>query len=162
MNGSSEAHRHEVRLLTGEYTSTLDSNRRVHVPKKLRDQIDGSLYIVLGANGILSIYREMDFTRMLNALAGMNLAPDEVVSFERIYFSQADKIELDENGGLLLEKIVVDRANLGDHITLLGLMDHMELWNSQDWEQYISDHLTQYQEQIRRARQASFDNNADK
>jgi DNA-binding transcriptional regulator/RsmH inhibitor MraZ len=46
------------------------------------------------------------------------------------------------------------RAGLNDDVTLVGVRDHIELWNTQDWEQYVSDHMKQYQKQMTQARQA--------
>jgi DNA-binding transcriptional regulator/RsmH inhibitor MraZ len=36
----------------------------------------------------------------------------------------------------------------------VGIRDHIELWNSNDWEKYLADNLPQYQEQMAHARQA--------
>ena len=40
-----------------------------------------------------------------------------------------------------------------DQITLIGVRDHIELWNSENWEQYLSDNMAQYQKQMSQARQ---------
>jgi DNA-binding transcriptional regulator/RsmH inhibitor MraZ len=42
---------------------------------------------------------------------------------------------------------------LKENITLIGVRDHIELWNSESWEQYLSDHTAQYQKQMAQARQ---------
>ncbi|MHC4170558.1 MAG: hypothetical protein ACYSWQ_26775 [Planctomycetota bacterium] len=44
-------------------------------------------------------------------------------------------------------------CDLKDHITLVGVRDHIELWNNESWEQYLSDHMAQYQKQMSQARQ---------
>jgi len=45
------------------------------------------------------------------------------------------------------------RAGLKDHVTLVGVRDHIELWNSENWEQYLAEHMAQYQRQMSQARQ---------
>ncbi len=65
----------------------------------------------------------------------------------------ASKIELDGQGRILLNEKLRKRAGLKDDITLVGVRDHIELWNSEDWEQYLSDHMGQYQKQMTQARQ---------
>jgi MraZ protein len=62
-------------------------------------------------------------------------------------------VELDGQGRLLLNERLRKRAGLKDHITLIGVRDHIELWNSESWEQYLSDHMAQYQKQMSQARQ---------
>jgi MraZ protein len=145
-------------LLTGEYQHIVDDKGRVLVSNKLRNQIDAeehgaNFYLVLGANGILCLYPEKDFERLVLSVAPGATAPDEAVAFERISFALSSKIELDNQGRLLLNERLRKRAGLKEDITLVGVRDHIELWNTQDWEQYLSDHMPQYQQQMTQARQ---------
>ena len=145
-------------MLTGEYEHALDGKGRLFISNKLRGQIDAeehgsSFYLVLGANGVLCLYPEKYFQQI--ALAGVPgmAAPDEAVNFERLSFALANKVELDRQGRLLLNERVRKRARLGNNLTLVGVRDHIELWDTDNWEQYLSDNLAQYQNQMMQARQ---------
>jgi MraZ protein len=145
-------------LLTGEYQHVVDGKSRVLISNKLRSQIDVdehgcNFYLVLGANGILCLYPEKYFERIVLAMPPGGTAPDEAVDFERMSFALASKVELDGQGRLLLNDKLRSRAGLKDQITLVGVRDHIELWNSEQWEQYLSDHMAQYQNQMTQARQ---------
>ncbi len=145
-------------LLTGEFQHVVDGKGRVIVSNKLRNQIDAdkhgsNFYLVLGANGVLCLYPERYFERIVLSVAPGATAPDEAVAFERISFALASKIELDAQGRLLLNDKLRKRAGLKDDITLVGVRDHIELWNSEDWEHYLTDHMGQYQKQMTEARQ---------
>ncbi len=145
-------------LLTGEYQHVVDNKSRVLISNKLRSQIDvdehgSNFYLVLGANGILCLYPEKYFEQIALAVAPGTTAPDEAVVFERISFALSNKVELDGQGRLLLSDMLRKRAGLKDHITLIGVRDHIELWNTESWEQYVSDHMPQYQKQMSQARQ---------
>jgi len=145
-------------LLTGEYLHVVDNKSRVLISNKLRSQIDvdehgSNFYLVFGANGILCLYPEKYFEQIALAVTPGTTAPDEAVTFERISFALASKVELDGQGRLLLNERLRKRAGLKDHITLIGVRDHIELWNSESWEQYLSDHMAQYQKQMSQARQ---------
>jgi len=145
-------------LLTGEYQHVVDNKSRVLISNKLRSQIDAdvhgsSFYLVLGANGVLCLYPEKYFEQIALAVAPGATAPDEAVAFERISFALANKVELDNQGRLLLNESLRKRAGLKDQITLIGVRDHIELWNSENWEQYLSDNMAQYQKQMSQARQ---------
>ena len=145
-------------LLTGEYKHIVDNKSRVLISNKLRSQIDAeqhgsSFYLVLGTNGILCLYPERYFEQIALAVAPGTTAPDEAVAFERISFALTSKVELDNQGRLLLNENLRKRAGLKDHITLIGVRDHIELWNSENWEQYLSDNMAQYQKQMSQARQ---------
>ncbi|MDD5064822.1 MAG: hypothetical protein PHQ35_08715 [Phycisphaerae bacterium] len=145
-------------LLTGEYEHVIDGKSRVLISNKLRSQIDAdehgsNFYLVLGANGILCLYPERYFERIALAIAPGTAAPDETVAFERISFALASKVELDNQGRLLLNERLRKRAGLKDQVTLVGVRDHIELWNSENWEQYLTDNMAQYQKQMSQARQ---------
>jgi MraZ protein len=145
-------------LLTGEYEHVVDGKNRVLISNKLRNQIDAdehgsNFYLVLGVNGILCLYPEKYFEQIALAVAPGTTAPDEAVAFERISFALASKVELDKQGRLLLNERLRKRAGLKDHVTLVGVRDHIELWNSENWEQYLAEHMSQYQKQMSQARQ---------
>ena len=145
-------------LLTGEYQHTLDAKSRVLVSNKLRNQIDAdehgsNFYLILGANGILCLYPEKYFEQIVLSIAPGTTAPDEAVVFERLSFALASKVELDNQGRLLLSENLRNRAGLKERITLIGIRDHIEIWNSENWEQYITENMAQYQKQMMQARQ---------
>ena len=145
-------------LLTGEYEHTLHDKGRLFIANKLRSQIDaeehgGDFYMVMGANGILCLYPEKYFQHIALAGASRTAAPDEAVVFERMSFALASKVELDRQGRLLLNEKLRSRAGLKNDITLVGVRDHIELWNTDNWEKYVGDHMAQYQQQSMQARQ---------
>jgi MraZ protein len=144
-------------MLTGEYEHTLDEKNRLFVSNKLRSQIDveehgSNFYLTLGANGILCLYPEQYFQQVVLAGAPGTVAPDEAVAFERMSFALTSKVELDRQGRLLLGEKLRKRANLKNNLTLVGVRDHIELWNTEDWERYLADNLSIYQQQITKAR----------
>lgn len=145
-------------LLTGEYQHVIDEKSRVLVSNKLRNQIDAeehgsNFYLVLGSNGILCLYPEKCFEKIVLSVTPNTAAPDETVAFERMSFALCSKVELDRQGRLLLNDRLRKRAALKSNITLVGVRDHIELWNTKNWEQYIEDNMTQYQQQMSTARQ---------
>jgi MraZ protein len=145
-------------LLTGEYQHVIDSKSRVLISNKLRNQIDAAehgsnFYLVLGSNGILCLYPEWYFEQLIAAVSSEKYAPDEAVAFERMSFALASKVELDSQGRLLLNESLKRRAGLKEKVTLMGVRDHIELWNSEVWEEYLSQNMPQYQKQMSQARQ---------
>ncbi len=152
-------------LLTGEYEHVIDDKNRVLISNKLRNQIDtarhgSNFYLVLGANGILCLYPEKYFEQVVLGCAPTGSAADETVAFERISFALANRVELDRQGRLLLNEKLRRRARLGNRITLVGVRDHVELWNTEDWERYLQTHMPQYQQQTLQARQAAIEKQA--
>jgi MraZ protein len=145
-------------LLTGEYQHVIDNKSRILISTRLRSQIDvdehgSNFYLVLGANGILCLYPEKYFEQLVLSVAPGTTAPDEAVTFERMSFALASRVELDSQGRLLLNEKLRKRAGLKDQVTLVGVRDHIELWNNDNWDKYVTDHMAQYQKQMAQARQ---------
>jgi MraZ protein len=146
-----------IMLLTGEYQHVVDNKSRILITNKLRNQIDvdkygGSFYLVLGSNGILCLYPEKYYEQISMSFAPKTAAPDEAVAFERMNFGLASRVELDNQGRLLLNEKLRKRAGLKDDITLIGVRDHIELWNSESWEKFVSENMAQYQKKMSQAR----------
>jgi MraZ protein len=146
-------------ILTGEYEHTLDAKGRLFISNKLRSQIDAeehgsNFYLTMGASGILCLYPEKYFQQIALAGAPGMAAPDEAVAYERLSFALASKVELDRQGRLLISEKLRKRWKLKNRLTLVGIRDHIELWNTADWEKYLNDNFSQYQQQIMQARQS--------
>lgn len=146
-------------MITGEYEHSIDEKNRLFISNKLRSQIDSdqygsSFYLAMGTNGILCLYPEKYFQQIALAGAPGMGAPDEAVAFERLSFALASKVDLDRQGRLLINEKLRKRANLGTALTLVGVRDHIEIWNTDNWEQYLESNLTQFHDQLAQARQA--------
>jgi MraZ protein len=145
-------------LLTGEYQHVIDNKNRVLISNKLRAAIDSeehgaNFYLMMGPNGVLCLYPEKHFELLVKAAIPPNMPPDEALVFERMSFALASKVELDGQGRLLLNERLRTRAGLKDRITLVGVRDHIELWNNDQWDEYMSNKMPQFQQQIAQARQ---------
>ena len=144
-------------LLTGEYELTLDDKNRLSIPARLREQMpaeeyEGSFYVVLGVNRVLSIYPDKYYQRIALAVAPRKAAPDEWLVFERINYALAGRVELDRQGRLLIPEKSLRRVKLKEQVTLIGARDHLELWNQEDWEKYLNEHLAAHEQMMLEAR----------
>ena len=146
-------------MLTGEYEHTIDEKNRLFISNKLRSQIDveqygSNFFLSMGPNGILCMYPEKYFQQIALAGAPGMGAPDESVAFERLSFALASKVELDRQGRLLINEKLRRRAGLATALTLVGVRDHIEVWNTADWERYLEDNMNQFHNQVASSRQA--------
>jgi MraZ protein len=145
-------------LLYGEYEITIDEKNRLLVPSEIRKQIvtdrDGeSLYVVV-TGGIPWVYTERYYEDLANDVPA-DIAPGEdLLDFQRMKFGMASKVEPDKQGRVLIpEKVFRNSAGLGREITMLGVKDHLELWNRADWEAKKQALMARAAEVTQRARQ---------
>lgn len=139
---------------TGEFELTIDEKNRLSVPAKLRDQLtpeDQGFYQTLGVNRVLCLYPESSYQRIALAVAPRKVAPDESLAFDRVNSALASKVGLDRQGRLLLNDRLIRRAGLSGEVTLIGVRDHLELWDRSQWENYLDEHLRMHEAMLLQA-----------
>ncbi len=135
-------------LFTGTYLRTLDDKQRLALPKRLRDALGQSpnipLYLAPGTDGSLALYTEDGFSRLGQQLAqGSPVGPD-LRAFSRLFYAQAQSVEVDSQGRIRIPSELAELARLGKEIVLLGVRDHMELWDKTRWDEYLNDRQPNY------------------
>lgn len=135
-------------FLTGSKPLTLDKKSRLMVPSDYRrvlpsDEFGDAFYVVLGRDSRMllfperwyeSLYRHMATTTAAQSASGQRSA--------MLFFAMAERVEMDKQGRVILPPWHVGKAKLEEQVTLAGFGDHLELWNTPEFEQYrerISD-----------------------
>ena len=139
-------------LLTGVYPRTLDDKLRLAFPKRLRDAVGSApLYMAPGAEGCIGIYPEMVFESLADRLGQSAPVAGDAGTFSRLFFAQAHVLELDKQGRARLPQEIVSLGRIEKEVVILGVRDHMELWNRSDWNAYLASQRTRYDEIAERA-----------
>ena len=142
-------------LLTGTFARSVDEKQRIAIPKRLREvmQVTGStgLYITPGTDGSLAIYTEESLAGLAARLAAVSPTQHDVRAFSRLFYAQAERVELDAQGRLRVPPALALLASLGKEAVLLGVQDHLELWDKARWETYLADRSSHYDEIAERA-----------
>jgi MraZ protein len=135
-------------LLTGTFVRALDEKQRLAIPKPIRDALHGPtktvFYIAPGTDGSLAIYPEDSFSTLAEQLATASPVGPDVRAFSRLFYAQAQRAELDRNGRLRIPAELAQLASLGREVVLLGVRDHIELWDRIQWDEYLSNKQPQY------------------
>ena len=135
-------------LLTGTFARSLDEKNRFAIPKRLRQAIvrSGSslAYVAPGTDGSLIVYPETAFNRLAAQLDGVSPTGQDVRAFSRLFYAQAQIVEIDSQGRVRVPPELANLANLGKEIVLLGVRDHLEVWDRQRWESYFAHKQPHY------------------
>src|SRR5580693_4571678 len=120
-------------LLTGTFVRSVDDKLRIALPKRLRDALavdeNSHLYVTPGTDGSLAIYREDALAAMAARLAAASPAQQDVRAFNRMFYAQAECVELDAQGRMRVPPALAKLAALEREAVLLGVHDHLELWD---------------------------------
>lgn len=140
-------------LLTGSYTRTVDDKLRIAIPKPFRGSLlgtaadsDSRLYIAPGTDGSLAVYSATSFSRLADKLSEGSPTAHEVRAFSRMFYAQAQCVEMDSQGRVRIEPKLAELGGLGKEVTLVGVGDHIELWDSQRWATYLEEQQARYDE----------------
>jgi MraZ protein len=135
-------------LLTGTFTRAVDQKLRVAIPKPLREALGslakGVLYVAPGTDGSLAIYTEEALAHLAHRLADASPNAQDVRAFSRLFYARAQGVELDSQGRVRIPPELAALAGLGREAILVGVHDHLELWEKGRWEQYVAQRQNQY------------------
>jgi MraZ protein len=144
-------------LLTGTFKRSIDEKHRVAIPKRLREPAAGSppfpgvLYVAPGTDGSLALYTEESFSRLADQLSGSSPTGQDVRAFSRLFYSQAQRVELDGQGRIRIPPELAQLAGLQREAILVGVRDHLELWDAARWQTYVADRQDRYDDIAERA-----------
>lgn len=128
-------------FLTGTYPRAIDDKLRLALPKKLRDGLGGTeaaLYLAPGTDGSLSLFCEAEFEKVAKRLQSESPHGKDVRDFSRLFFAQAQTVETDAQGRMRVPTELARLAGLEGEVVILGVRDHVEIWNRLRWEAYLA------------------------
>jgi MraZ protein len=121
----------------GEYSHTLDSKDRFVFPAKFREKIKAlekkKLYITRGLEGCLFLFTESVWEALETKLKAVSFTKHEGRSFNRLYFSGAEELEIDAQGRLPIPAYLKDFAQIKREIVIVGVADRIEIWDKERW-----------------------------
>lgn len=126
-----------VNVFFGSYSRNLDPKGRLLLPKELGIAPGEALYVMKGFEGCLSIYREGDFQEALSKLASLSYADSDNRAYVRLAASSMKKLPLDSVGRILLGRDTLKDYAIGKEVTLIGVIDHLELWDAAAYASYL-------------------------
>ena len=125
-------------MLIGEYTHTLDDKKRVSLPVKFRKELGKKVVLTRGLDNCLFIYGPAEWKRVAGHLANLSMGQSDSRGFTRFMLSGAVETDVDSLGRILVPDFLKDFAGLGTRIVLIGVSQHVEIWDEKTWGKYRS------------------------
>jgi len=140
-------------VFTGTYQHAIDAKNRVAIPSEVRSLLARSgevppetpvcWYVTLGEEGSLSLYTESGFEKRAAELDQSELDAEELLDYERFFFSLAQRVEQDKSGRVRLPEQLVEMTDLQSEVVLIGVKDHLEIRDRQRWREQVEAMLKQ-------------------
>jgi MraZ protein len=123
-------------MFIGEHKHTIDSKKRMAIPAKFRDALNGRAVVTRGIDNCLTIYSTEEWKKLTNKLDDLPISQTKARSFARMLLSGASDVMLDKLGRILIPDYLKEYAKLEKEVVILGISNKIEIWNRAVWEEY--------------------------
>lgn len=120
-------------MFFGHYEHSIDEKGRITIPAKYREELDESFFVTLGYDGNLLGYPAEKFFQAGERIRKLSSFDSDARKLRRIHFANAEQVDFDKAGRVLLSSFLRDTANLTDKAVLVGSGDYFELWSPENW-----------------------------
>lgn len=126
----------------------MDDKLRLAIPRQLRDgfrEVDSEeLFLAPGNEGCLSVYSKAGFEAFAMKMASVSTGRVQVRNFLRLYYSQAECVQVDKQSRVRIPERLVKMAELKHNVVLIGVHDHVEIWDKERWDSFLSQNGSQF------------------
>ncbi len=126
-------------MLIGEYSHIVDTKKRLAIPSRLRKELGERIVLTRGLNNSLFLYSQEKWQKLTEKLGQLPVGQAGTRSFLRLMFAGAVEIELDQLGRILIPDYLKSYAGLRQKVTIVGVYDRLEIWDSERWENYRAE-----------------------
>ncbi|MFH0987505.1 MAG: division/cell wall cluster transcriptional repressor MraZ [Patescibacteria group bacterium] len=123
-------------MFIGEYQYSIDDKKRLSIPSKFRKGLGKIAIVTRGLDGCLFLYPQEEWKKLAEKLGKLPLGQADARGFQRIMLSGAMEASIDNLGRILIPDYLKKYASLQRRVMIVGLYNHIELWNDKRWKDY--------------------------
>jgi MraZ protein len=133
-----------VAELLGEHTYQMDPKGRISLPAKFRDAFKPGVHLTLGQEGCLYAFPQEEWLREKQRVEERALANPSSRGYTRVFFGNAEHVDLDAQGRLVVPRRLREKAGLARDVAVVGVSDRLEIWSLEAWERYAEEQESSY------------------
>ena len=125
-------------MFLSQYEHSIDEKGRLTIPSRYRDELTSDCLVLTTGfeNSLIALTPEL-FTIVSNQIRSKPITDPTSRQFRRFFFSNAQELEIDKTGRILLPTFLRETANLKDNAVLVGNGEYFELWSPENWEKEL-------------------------
>ncbi len=124
----------------GQYEHSLDSKDRLTIPARWRGQLVDGTVLVAGLDPCVEVFSPSgydDWTQRF--LADLNRLGKKGRMMYRRFNASAQEEALDSAGRVRLAGHLIEHAGLDGPCIVVGVGDHVEVWDPQRWQDHYAE-----------------------
>lgn len=126
-------------MFIGEYVHTIDAKKRLALPSRFRGELGGRVVVTRGLDACLFVYPMKTWEVLAEKLGNLPVGEAGTRSFIRLMLAGAVDTDIDSQGRVLLPEYLKEYAGLDKEVTVAGLFDRLEIWDTAKWSAYKTD-----------------------
>lgn len=129
-------------MLIGEYNHTFDPKNRISLPAKFRKEMGQTVVIAPGIDSCLFVFTMKgwkEFAERLSRSDTSSVLQADNRNFNRLVIGRAVEVGVDGTGRMLVPDHLRDYAKLAVKATIVGVMNRVEIWNTDTWTAYRAE-----------------------
>ncbi len=133
----------------GSYDYSIDNKGRMNIPAKLRKYVspdaNDTFVITRGFEKCLFVYPQDEWNQLENSIRALSPTNPQHRFFMRVLLQQAVESQLDGQSRITIPKDLLQFASIEDEVTILGVLEHIEVWNPKEYKQYLASQENSYE-----------------
>jgi len=133
VKSSKIARRGEI-FFFGEYEHSVDSQRRVAIPKNWREKGESSKFVLLRGHDAIQLIPSETFRDIFEKLKKVSFANKEASRALAQLGSQGQECECDSQGRISISQRLMEYAGINDQVVLVGALSTGQIWAKEKWD----------------------------
>ncbi len=134
----------------GQELYSIDNKGRVNVPAKMRKILspdaNDTFILTRGADCCIAVYPLNTWKLHEERFANLDQNDPNSRFLLRTLLSWCEEVEIDSQQRISLAKRYIDFAGIESKVLIVGMIDHIEFWNPEEFNRYIKANDASYEE----------------
>lgn len=139
-----------VSAFKGSYEYSIDSKGRINIPAKLKKSVSPEanemFTITRGFEKCLYVYPQDEWNKLEDSIRALTPTNSQHRFFMRLLLEQAVESTLDGQSRITIPKNLLLFAGIENEVLILGVLEHIEVWNPGDYKKYLASQEKSYEE----------------
>lgn len=126
-------------MLLGTHSPKLDEKGRVILPAKFRSELDSGIVLTRGQERCVYVFSSVEFERVHERIRQAPMTSAGARDFLRLFLSGASNEQPDSQHRISVPANLRDYAGLSKELTVIGVGDRAEIWDTETWNKYYEE-----------------------
>jgi MraZ protein len=123
-------------MYIGRFEVQVEAKNRVAFPSRFRAEMGKNLLIANWFEQSIIILKKNDLESFLTEVRNKSVLDPDVRDIERFIFGGMEEVILDRQGRFVVPAFLRQHAQIKTRVTFIGAQRHIELWDTDIWENY--------------------------